>query len=57
MPNNNLHYNKENVRIYKDAYRPSSHFAHFLKSLLSVILTGQSPLGSVSHYHIKKSAK
>lgn len=57
MSNSNYHYNKEKARIYRDAYRPSFNFSNLFKSLLSVILMGQSPLGSISYYRIKKSAK
>jgi hypothetical protein len=57
MSNNSLHYNKEKVKIYRDGYRSSSNISHFFKSLLSVIIMGQSPVGSVSYYRIKKSAR
>lgn len=54
MPDNKFHYsNKEKVRIYRGAYRPSSNFSHFIKTLLSVILMGQSPLGSIHYRHLK----
>jgi hypothetical protein len=57
MPNSHQHYNKEKIKIYRDAYQPSSNISHFFKSLLSVILMGQSHVGSISYYRIKKSGK
>jgi hypothetical protein len=53
MPNNSIHINKERVKIYRDIYRSSSNILNFLKSLLSVIMMGQSLSGSVSYYRIK----
>jgi len=53
MPNNSIHINKERVSIYRDIYRSSHNVSNFLKSLLSVIMMGQSPSGSVSYYRIK----
>ncbi len=55
MKKNNMYYDTHKAKIYKDIYRPSSNPARFLRTILSVILIGQSPVGSGSHYPSKKS--
>jgi hypothetical protein len=57
MANTNHHYNKEKARIYREAYRRSFRISYFIRSLLSVILMGQAPMGGIRYYRIKKSAK
>ncbi|HLK26953.1 MAG TPA: hypothetical protein VKT28_00125 [Puia sp.] len=56
MSKTNLHFNKEKVSSYRSNYRSSS-ISYFMKSLLSVIVMGKSPVGSVSYYRIKKTSK
>jgi len=51
MKKDHLHYVTRKARIYKDMYRPSSFgLSRFLGSLLSVILQGQSRIGSSDIY-------
>lgn len=40
----------------KREYRPAS-LSYFIKSLLSVIITGESPVRTMSHYRIRKTKK
>jgi len=46
MKHDHLHYDARNARIYKDIYRPSSKLSRFFGALLSVLIQGQSPVGS-----------
>jgi hypothetical protein len=49
MKQDHLPYEVRKARIYKDIYRPSSNLSRFLGALLSIILQGQSPVGSSLH--------
>jgi len=42
------------AKIYRNAYRPSSNLSHFFKSLLSIIIIGNSTINSQPIYHSKK---
>lgn len=44
MKNYGMHHSVRKVRIYKDAYRPSTNLSHFLRTLLSIIWAGKSPI-------------
>ena len=55
MKKNNMYYDTHKAKIYKDIYRPSPSPTRFLRTLLSVILLGQSPVGSSSYMPPKKS--
>ncbi|MET0299026.1 MAG: hypothetical protein ABW036_04665 [Flavitalea sp.] len=44
MRNNSIHYSTTRVKTCRDMYRPSSNIALFLKSIMSVILIGRSPI-------------
>ncbi|MDR3714409.1 MAG: hypothetical protein P4L51_16475 [Puia sp.] len=55
MKKNNMQHDTHKAKIYKDIYRPSTNPGRFLRTLLSVILMGQSPVGSGSYLHPKKS--
>jgi hypothetical protein len=47
MKKDHLQYDVRKTRIYKDSYRPSSTKpSRFLGTLLSIILRGQSQMGS-----------
>lgn len=48
MPKNSMYYDTHRTKICKDIYRPSSNIALFFKSLLSVILIGNSPISNNS---------
>ncbi len=53
IPNRQHDINK--VKVYKDFYRPSSNLYRFVRSLLSVMVSGESPAGSSHRYqYIKK---
>jgi hypothetical protein len=42
----NMHFDTRQAKIHKDLYRPSTNLTRFIKSLFTVVLSGQSPLGS-----------
>jgi hypothetical protein len=50
MKRNSRYYEISKARIYRNAYRPSANIGLFLKSLLSIILIGQSPIGNGPDY-------
>ena len=53
MEKNNMYYDTNKARIFKDLYRPTPNLTRFFKSLFTVVLSGQSPLGS-SAVHKRK---
>ncbi|HSZ85738.1 MAG TPA: hypothetical protein VK787_06890 [Puia sp.] len=55
MQKNNMYFDTNRTKIYKDIYRPSSNFFTFFRSILSVILSGHPVAGNPSYYRIKKS--
>ncbi len=55
MQKNNMYFDTHKTKIYRDIYRPSSSLSRLLKTVLSVILVGQSPVGNPSYHHLKKS--
>jgi hypothetical protein len=50
-----MYFDTHKSKIYKDIYRPSSNLSRFFKTILSVIIIGQSPVSIPSYHHIKKS--
>jgi hypothetical protein len=46
MQKNTMYYDTHRAKICKDIYRPSSNLFRFAKSLLSVIMMGQSPISA-----------
>ncbi|HZK62522.1 MAG TPA: hypothetical protein VFC34_00175 [Puia sp.] len=40
--------------VYRKSYRPSGNIYHFFKSVMVVLLEGQSPYGSSHPYSRKK---
>jgi hypothetical protein len=55
MQKNNMYFDTHKAKIYRDIYRPSSNLARFFKCILSVILSGQAPMGNSSYFPVKKS--
>jgi hypothetical protein len=53
MKKDHMQYDVRNTRIYKDIYRPSPNPSRFLGTLLSIILHGQSQVGS-ANYHLRR---
>jgi len=49
MKKNNMYYDTSLTRIHKDIYRPSSNVARFVKSVLTVLLIGRSPIGQAGY--------
>jgi hypothetical protein len=43
----------QRTRVYRKSYRPSSNIFHFIKTVVVVLVEGQSPYGS-SHPYIRK---
>jgi hypothetical protein len=54
MKKDHMQYDIRNTRIYKDIYRPSSNPSRFLGTLLSIILHGQSQVGSPDTHFLRK---
>jgi len=54
MEKNTMYYEVHKAKIYKKEYRPSTNILRFVKSLLSVILVGESPISGQSSHVIKK---
>ena len=52
MKNYHLARHREAAKIYEKYYRPSLNPLRLLKSVFSLLLTGQSP--AVGHYYRKK---
>ena len=54
MKKDHMQYDVRKARIYKDIYRPSSNPSRFFCTLLSIILHGQSQVGSPDHQFPRK---
>jgi hypothetical protein len=46
MEKNNMYFDVHKVKILKDYYRPSTNLTRFIKSLFTVVFSGQSPFGN-----------
>jgi hypothetical protein len=46
MEKNNMYFDTHKAKINKDLYRPTPNLTRFIKSLFTVVLSGQSPLGT-----------
>jgi hypothetical protein len=44
MPKNVMYFDNRRTKICKDIYRPSSNLIRFVKSLMAVLMIGQSPI-------------
>ena len=44
----------ERTRVYRKSYRPSANIYHFIKTVMVVLVEGQSPYGSAHPYMRKK---
>jgi hypothetical protein len=54
MKKDHMQYDVRKAKIYKDIYRPSSSPSRFFGTLLSIILHGQSQVGSPDHHFSRK---
>jgi hypothetical protein len=52
-----MYFDTQRAKVYKDIYRPSSNIYRFFRSLMSVIVEGQSPSGSYHYIHYNKKRK
>lgn len=43
-----MYYDVQSARIHKNIYRPSSNIIRFVKSLLAVVMLGNSPISTPS---------
>lgn len=50
-----MHYDVRKTRIYKDSYRPSSKLSRFFGTIFTVLVNGQSQLGSSDAFLSRKS--
>jgi hypothetical protein len=48
MKKNPLYYDVHRAKIHKSIYRPSSNLIRFVKSLLAVVMLGDSPISNTS---------
>ena len=46
MEKNNMYFDTHKAKIHKDLYRPNTNLFRFFKSLFTVVLSGQSPIGT-----------
>ena len=53
MEKNNMYYDTHKAKIFKDLYKPSPNLTRFIKSLFTVVVSGQSPLGNSAVYKRK----
>lgn len=54
MYNENRQQDVRRTRIYKGLYRPSSNLARFLGTILSILLRGQSQVGTTDPMYFRK---
>jgi hypothetical protein len=40
-----MYFDTHKAKILKDLYRPSTNLSRFIKSLFTVVVSGQSPIG------------
>ncbi|MFI5123783.1 MAG: hypothetical protein ACHQDF_00580 [Chitinophagales bacterium] len=43
----------QRTRVYRKSYRPTTNIYHFIKTVMIVLVEGQSPYGS-SHPYIRR---
>jgi hypothetical protein len=48
MKKNPMYYDVHRAKIHKTIYRPSSNIIRFVKSLIAVIMLGNSPISTPS---------
>jgi|RhiMetdeSRZDD1v2_1073273.scaffolds.fasta_scaffold02233_3 hypothetical protein len=49
MEKNPMYYDVHRAKIHKTIYRPSSNIVRFVKSLLAVVMLGNSPISATSY--------
>jgi hypothetical protein len=40
-----MYYDTQKAKIFKDEYRPSTNLLRFVKSVMTVVVSGRSPVG------------
>jgi hypothetical protein len=45
MKKNNMYYDTQKVKIFKEEYRSSPNFIRLLRSVMTVVVSGRSPIG------------
>jgi hypothetical protein len=40
-----MYYDTQKAKIFKDEYRPSTNIFRFVKTLMTVVISGRSPIG------------
>jgi len=45
MKKNNMYYDTQKAKILKGVYRPSPNILKLVKSVMTVMVSGQSPIG------------
>lgn len=54
MQKNAMFFDTHRTKICRDMYRPSSNLVRFVKSLVSVIVVGHSPISNNTSFNRKK---
>jgi hypothetical protein len=54
MENKQMYLDIHQTKINRNIYRPASGLSGFLKTVLSVILLGKSPVSKQAYQHLKK---
>jgi hypothetical protein len=55
MQNNSRYYEVEKAKVYKDLYRPSTSLSRFFKTLLGIMVSGNSPISHQKYYSSKRT--
>jgi hypothetical protein len=53
MEKNNMYFDTRKAKIFKDLYKPTPNLSRFIKSLFTVVVSGQSLLGTPAVYKRK----
>jgi len=48
MQKNAMYFDTHRTKISKDLYRPSSNFVRFFKTIMAVVMLGESPISQTS---------
>jgi hypothetical protein len=45
MKKNNMYYDTQKAKIFKDEYRPTPNLLRLVKTVMTVFVSGRSPIG------------
>lgn len=55
MEKKEMYFDVNKARIYKDLYRPSTNLSRFFKTLLGILIHGDSSISNRSYYSSRKT--